>query len=308
MKTKRLWPRAAVVVAAWVVVGGAAAGCGAPVSATANGRIAVVAVENSWGSIATQLGGDRAEVTSVITNPNTDPHSYEPTAADARAIASAQLVIVNGVGYDSWASQLLAANPVQGRVVVDVGRLVKARAGANPHRWYSPADVTAVVHQIAADYQRLDAKDASYFAAQEARYLGNGLAEYQRLIAEIRSRYAGTPVGASESIFAPLAQSLGLDLITPPQFLAAVSEGTEPTAADKATVDRQIATRQLKVFVYNRQNTTPDVQTLVGAARSRGIPVVTITETLTPATATFQDWQVAQLSALDSALARATGR
>jgi zinc/manganese transport system substrate-binding protein len=286
----------------------AAAGCGAAAATTVNGRVVVVAVENFWGSIATQLGGDKVAVTSIITNPNTDPHSYEPTAADARALASAQLAIVNGVGYDPWASQLLAANPVQGRVVLDVGRLVKAGAGANAHRWYSPADVMAVIRQIVADYRRLDAKDDSYFAAQETQYVSRDLAEYERLIADIRSRYAGTPVGASESIFAPLAQSLGLDLITPPRFLAAVSEGTDPTAADKTTVDRQIATRQVEVFVYNRQNATPDVRALVNAARSRGIPVVTISETLSPATATFPNWQVAQLRALDAALARATGR
>jgi zinc/manganese transport system substrate-binding protein len=299
--------RLAIVSLAAFALVVAAAGCGAAAATTVNGRVVVVAVENFWGSIATQLGGDKVAVTSIITNPNTDPHSYEPTAADARALASAQLVIVNGVGYDPWASQLLAANPVQGRVVLDVGRLVKARAGANAHRWYSPADVMAVIRQIVADYRRLDAKDDSYFAAQETQYVSRGLAEYERLIADIRSRYAGTPVGASESIFAPLAQSLGLDLITPPRFLAAVSEGTDPTAADKTTVDRQIATRQLEIFVYNRQNATPDVRALVSAARSRGIPVVTITETLSPAAATFQDWQVAQLSALDAALARATG-
>lgn len=302
-----LRPRLAVLVLFLLAIA-STAGCGAASGGVAtNGKVVVVAAENFWGSIAAQLGGDKVAVTSIITNPNTDPHSYEPTAADARAIASAQLVIVNGVGYDPWASQLLAANPVQGRVVLDVGRLVKSGAGTNPHRWYSPTDVVAVIRQIVTDYRRLDAKDDSYFAAQETQYVSRGLAEYRRLITDIRSRYAGTPVGASESIFAPLAQSLSLDLITPPRFLAAVSEGTDPTAADKTTVDRQIATRQVEVFVYNRQNATPDVRALVNAARSRGIPVVTITETLSPATATFQDWQVAQLSALDAALARATG-
>jgi zinc/manganese transport system substrate-binding protein len=299
--------RGSLSLAVVLLVASALAGCGATTATTANGKLVVVAAENFWGSIAAQLGGDKVVETSIISKPNVDPHSYEPTAADARSLAGAQLVIVNGLGYDAWVPHLLAANPVNGRLVLDVGRLVNAGSGANPHRWYSPGDVAAVIHQIAADYRRLDARDASYFAARETRYLQQGLGEYTALIASIRSRFAGTPVGASESIFAPLAQALNLDLITPAQFLAAVSEGAEPTAADKATIDRQIAGGQIKVFVYNRQNATPDVQALVSAARARGIPVTSITETLSPATATFQDWQVAQLRALAAALARATG-
>ena len=124
------------------------------------------------------------------------------------------------------------------------------------------------------------------------------------MIATIRRRFAGAPVGASESIFAPLAQALGLKLVTPPSFLKAISEGTEPTAADKTTIDRQIARRQIEVWVYNSQNSTPDVQRLTEAARKKGIPVTTITETLTPASATFQSWQSRQLKALLLALAK----
>src|SRR5207247_2226935 len=124
----------------------------------------------------------------------------------------------------------------------------------------------------------------------------------------ISTGYAGTPVGASESIFAMLAPALGLNLLTPPGFLTAVSEGGDPTAADKATIDRQISTRQIMVYVYNSQNATPDVQAQVNAARAAGIPVVALTETLTPAGASFQDWQVAQLSSLRQALAQATGK
>jgi zinc/manganese transport system substrate-binding protein len=114
-------------------------------------------------------------------------------------------------------------------------------------------------------------------------------------------------VGASESIFAPLAQALGLRLLTPPSFLEAISEGTEPTAADKQTIDRQIASHAIKVYVYNSQNATPDVQAQVDAARTAGIPVTTITETLSPASVTFQAWQVSELAALQAALAKATG-
>jgi zinc/manganese transport system substrate-binding protein len=268
----------------------------------------VVAAENFWGSIAAQLGGDRVRVTSVITSPATDPHAYEPTAADARTIAGAQLVIVNGIGYDPWAPKLIAANPVTGRIVLTVGDLVGIKPGGNPHRWYSPSDVQKMIGEIVRDYSKLDSKDAGYFRQQRARFEARGLAQYTRLIATIKRTYHGVPVGASESIFAPLAQALGLRLLTPPSFLKAISEGTEPTAADKTTIDRQIARRQVRVWVYNSQNSTPDVKRITDAARTRGIPVTTITETLTPPSASFQTWQSHQLEALAAALAKASGR
>jgi zinc/manganese transport system substrate-binding protein len=268
----------------------------------------VVAAEDVWGSLAAQLGGSRVHVTSVITSPATDPHDYEPTAIDARNFAGAKLAIVNGIGYDQWAAKLLAANPVSGRLVLEVGKLVGIEPGGNPHRWYSPADVQRVIAQIARDYAKLDPKGARYFAAQRARLERKGLAEYTRLIATIKRRYRNVPVGASESIFAPLAQALGLRLVTPPSFLQATSEGTEPTAKDKTTIDRQIAKHEIRVWVFNSQNSTPDVARLTSEAKKKGIPVTTITETLSPATTTFQSWQVKQLKALAAALAKATRR
>jgi len=278
------------------------------VAVLAAAQIHVVAAENVWGSIAAQLGGDRVEVASIIDNPATDPHDYEPTSVDARTMAGAQMAIVNGVGYDSWASKLVAANPVKGRVVLTVGDLVGVKPGGNPHRWYSPANVQQVTNAIVADYTKLDPKDAAYFRAQKARFETNGLAEYKRLIATIRRKYHGVAVGASESIFAALAPALGLRLITPYSFLKAISEGTEPTAADTTTIDEQIAKKQIKVWVLNSQNSTPDVARLTEAARKRHIPITTITETMTPASASFEQWQVRQLKALEAALAQATGK
>jgi zinc/manganese transport system substrate-binding protein len=268
----------------------------------------VVAAENFWGSIASQLGGTRVQVTSVITSPATDPHDYEPTAADARTVASAQMAIVNGVGYDPWAGKLLAANPVHGRVVLTVGNLVGVEPGENPHRWYSPSDVQTVIRQITRDYITLDPKDADYFEQQQAHLEARALAQYKHLFATIKHSYRGIAVGASESIFAPLAEALGLKLQTPTSFLKAVSEGTEPNASDKSKIDRQIAREQIKVWVFNSQNSTPDVQRITDAARKKGIPITTITESLTPASATFQSWQSRQLKALAAALAKATGR
>ncbi len=247
-------------------------------------------------------------VTSVITSPATDPHDYEPTAADARAMAGAELAIVNGIGYDPWAEKLIAANPVHGRIVLNVGDLVGIAPGGNPHRWYSPTDVQRVIRAIVRDYSRLDPKHAAYFGRRQRRFESHGLATYDQVLATIARRYDGVPVGASESIFAPLAQALRLDLLTPASFLKAISEGAEPTAADETAIGRQIAHRRIKVWVYNSQNSTPDVKRITEAARRKGIPVVTITETPTPASASFQAWQVRQLRALRAALVQATGR
>jgi zinc/manganese transport system substrate-binding protein len=270
--------------------------------------INVVAAENFWGSLAAQLGGSHVKVTSIINNPDADPHDYEPAAADGRAIAGAHLVIINGVGYDPWASKLADANPSTTRTVLTVGDLVGVKEGGNPHRWYSPGDVRTVIDQIAADYKKIDSADGTFFDRQHETVIKTNLKGYFDLIDQIRSVYADTPVGASESIFALMTPALGLKLLTPDSFLNAITEGADPTAADKTTIDAQIRNKQLKVYVYNSQNATPDVQAQVDSAKKGGIQVVTITETLTPAGASFQDWQVAQLTALKQALAVATGK
>ena len=285
-----------------------AAGCASTSGGFSGPGVRVVAAENFWGSLARQLGGVHASVQSIIVNPAQDPHSYEPRASDARTMATAQLAIVNGVGYDPWAPKLLSANPVDGRLTLTVGSLFGLREGDNPHRWYDPAEVQRTASAITGDLQRLDPRHRNYFAQRLRRLKTHGLTAYHRLIDEIRRRYAGVPVGASESIFAPLAPSLGLKLITPPGFMKAASEGGEVTAADVSLAERQLSTRALKVWVYNAQNVTPEIQRLNGLARAHGIPVATVTETLSPATDSFQQWQVSQLRALRSALHRATGR
>lgn len=297
--------RAATLVIALLVaalMGVCVAGCGGAGSASASGKLNVVAAEDFWGSIAAQLGGDRVAVTSIVTNPAADPHDYEPTAEDARTLAGAQLAIVNGIGYDAWASKLLDADSSSGRTVLTVGDLLGLEEGDNPHQWYSPSAFEKVVRQITADYKQSDPAHAAYFEAQRRRFEAVGLARYHRLIDRIRSRFGGTPVGASESVFAPLVPALGLKLATPTGFLDAISEGTEPNSADKATVDRQIAKKQIAVWVYNSQNATPDVQRLNDAAKAAGIPVVSVTETTAPEGASFQAWQSRQLQALLTAL------
>src|SRR5580704_10949044 len=163
---------------------GVLAGCGGGAEGTtagAAGKLQVVAAENFWGSIAAQLGGTKVQVRSIIANPSTDPHSYDPTAQDARTMAGARLAIVNGVGYDEWASKLLAASPMEGRTVLNVGGLLGLKDGDNPHRWYFPSNVFAVVDAIVADYDRLDPAGAAYCAGQKQAFLTRGLARYDEL-------------------------------------------------------------------------------------------------------------------------------
>jgi zinc/manganese transport system substrate-binding protein len=298
-----------VAVGAAILGAAGIAGCGAQsVAGSGTGRLQVVAAENFWGSIAAQLGGQRVHVQSVIVNPETDPHSYEPTVQNARTMATAQLAIVNGIGYDNWAGRLLAADPADGRVVLSVGNVVGLSEGDNPHQWYSPRSVRRVVAQTVADYDRLDPAGASYYARREQAFETQGLARYDQLREQIRARYAGTPVGYSESIFQPLGEDLGLKLATPYSFAKAIAEGTDVSAQDKETVDGQAQRRQIAVWVFNSQNVTPDVQRVNEIARARHIPVVTVTETLAPASDSFQQWQVAQLEELQRALHEATGR
>jgi zinc/manganese transport system substrate-binding protein len=262
---------------------------------------------NAWCSILGQLGGAHVSTTSLITNPATDPHDYEPTPADGRVIAGSKLFVENGIGYDNWAQQAAEADPDPGRVVLDVGRLVGIPPGGNPHRWYSPSDMEKVADAITADLKQLDPADSAYFDTRRQMFENTGLAQYHQLINDIRTRYSGTRVGASESIFAPLAQALDLDLTTPTTFLDDISEGVDPTAADKSLIDDQINGKQIDVYVDNTQNSTPDVAAQVEEARRAGIPVVQVTETLTPANVSFQDWQSAQLQALENALRQGSG-
>ena len=296
-----------VAITAAVLAAGLLSGCAADSPAGHGGVIRIVSAENFWGSIAAQIGGSRVRVTSIIDSPSVDPHDYEPTPADARSVAMADLVIVNGVGYDGWAQKLVSASS-SGGTVLTVGKLVGVKTGANPHRWYNPGNVRTFVAALTAALAKIDPTHASTYANGMNTFEKQGLKQYDGLIAKIKATYTGTRVGASESIFSMLAPSLGLDLITPPSFLEAISEGSDVSAADKATIDQQIATRQITIYVYNSQNATPDIQAQLAECKARGIPTATLTETLSPASATFEQWQSAQLVGIARALAQATGR
>jgi zinc/manganese transport system substrate-binding protein len=284
-----------------LAVGTVVAACGSPSGLTANNSLRVVAAENFWGSIAAQLGADKVSVTSIVTNPNTDPHEYESSANDARAFATADYVILNGAGYDDWGQKLLAANPNQHRRVLTVATLLGKKAGDNPHFWYSPSYVTKVADAITAGFKSLDNADSAYFDQQRAAF-DTALHPYDSLIGQIKARDPGVAVASTESIFVYLAQALGLNLVSPPSFMTAISEGDDPPAQSVAQFQNQLRGHQVKVLIYNTQTSTPITDNLKQLAAANGIAVVGISETVEPANASFQDWQVKQLQALQAGL------
>jgi zinc/manganese transport system substrate-binding protein len=287
---------ATILVALFVAV---ACGSGSPSSPGSS--INVVAGENFWGSIAAQLGGTKVTVHSVVTDPNADPHEYESNTTDARAFADAALVVLNGAGYDDWGQKLLDANPSSHRTVLNIAQLLGKKPGDNPHFWYQPDYVIAITDKITAEYKAINPTDAPYFDQQHAAFK-SALQPYMDRIAQIKSKFAGVPIGSTESIFVYMASALGLNLISPPEFMNAIAEGTDPPAAAVATFHDQVNSKSIKVLVYNVQASTSVTTNLKQIAQQKGIPLIGVSETLQPVGASFQDWQVSQLSKLQSAL------
>lgn len=288
------------------VVAATAISCSSPSGSTAAGgpkaTLSIVAGESFWGSIASQLAGTAARVTSVVSDPSIDPHQYESSSDNARAFATADYVIVNGAGYDSWATKLLAGNPNPKRKVTVVAEVLGKHDGDNPHFWYQPDYVTAITDRIEADLKALDPAASGYFDAQRAAF-DQASKPYRDLLAGIKAGHADAPVAATESIFVYLADYLGLRLLSPPDFMLAVAEGNDPPAAAVGTFMDLLTNKQVKVLVYNLQTATSVTSNLKKLASDQAVPTVGITETIQPATDTFEHWQATQLQQLEAALA-----
>jgi zinc/manganese transport system substrate-binding protein len=276
---------------------------------SASGKVLhVVAAENFWGSLISQLGGTHVQVLSIVSDPNADPHEYESNASDARAVSNADYVIENGAGYDSWMDKLVSAGGNPNRKVLNVADLLGKKEGDNPHMWYDPAYVNTVIAQMESDLIAIDPADADYYRAQNAA-LQSSLAEYQGRITGIKQRYGGTQVASTESIFAYLATAAGLDLVSPPAFIDAVAEGNDPPASSIVMFENQLKSGQVKVLVYNEQTVTPLTESIKKLAADQGIPVIGVTETIQPPDATFEEWMNAELISLQNALnANALGK
>ena len=279
------------------------AACGDGAGAGGPGRtLNTVAGENFWGSIASQLAGDHGRVQSVVSDPNTDPHQYESSNNDARAFARADLVVLNGAGYDDWGRKLLDANPSPGRRVLTVADLLGKKSGDNPHFWYDPQIIGQVADAITNAYKNQDPASAGYLSQRRSAF-DDALKPYRARIAAIRQKFPRAPIGSTESIFVYMAHALGLNLASPAEFMQAVSEGNDPPAASVATFQDQVTQRRIRALVYNVQTSTLITTNMKNLATKSGIPVVGVSETMQPDNTTFQDWQLAQLGRLESALA-----
>ena len=261
--------------------------------------IKVVAAETVYGDIAGQIGGANVAITSILTNPSQDPHAFEASAATARAIADAALVIYNGAAYDPWAVKLLSASRSPSRATIEVAALVGKKAGANPHIWYEIATVSALATALAAKLMQLDPAHRSDYAERLAAF-ETSMGPLREKIAAMRTKYAGTPVTATEPLFDYMADSLGLAMRNG-RFQLAVMNGTEPSAAAIAAFEKDLRTRVVKVLLYNTQTSQALAERMRAIATEARVPVVAITETK-PEGLRYQEWMLRQLDALDRAL------
>lgn len=266
----------------------------------APGVISIVAAENFYGDIVRQLGGSHVSVTSILSDPNVDPHEYESNVQVALAVSQAQLVIENGAGYDTWMDKLLAASPNPNRTVLVADSVVQDKVPDNPHYWYAIDDVQTIAQVITAALVKLDGADQATFQANLAAFQ-QSLAPIQAKMSDIKAKYAGTPIGLTETIFLYQSTATGLDVLTPFAFEKAIAEGTDPPAKAVVTTDNQILSHQVKVLVYNQQTVTPITTNLQNEAKSLNIPIVPVTETMPPGK-TYQQWMLDQLNALQQAL------
>jgi len=265
-----------------------------------SGAINVVAAENFYGDIVKQLGGSHVAVTSILFDPNVDPHQYESNIQDAKAISTAQLVIENSGGYDDWMDKLLSASPSSSRLLLKAFDVAQVKLPANVHVWYSIDNARTIVQAIAGDLKLLDPADAAIFDSNLQTF-NQSLQPLQQKISEIKAKYAGTPVGLTETIYLYQAAPEGLNVLTPFEFEKAIAEGNDPPADTVATANNQINNHQIKVLIYNEQTVTPVTTNLENAARAKNIPVVPVTETMPPGK-TYQTWMLGQLNVLETAL------
>ena len=267
---------------------------------TADGKIDVVAAENFYGSVAQEIGGDRVSVTSILNNPDQDPHLFEVSPAIIRQIAAARVVVYNGADYDPWIEKLLKVTAKPGRVAIVAADLMNKKAGDNPHLWYDPATMPAVASALAAALAAADPAHKDDYAARLRTFLAS-LAPLNDKIAAIRGKYAGTPVTASEPVFGRMADALALKMANE-RFQLAIMNDTEPSARDVAAFERDLKTHNVRVLFYNKQASNKVVAHLVDLARAANVPVVGVTE-IAPSGVSYRDWMLMQLEETQRALA-----
>jgi zinc/manganese transport system substrate-binding protein len=297
--------RRIAVIATVVALAATIAGCTSSGNGkTDSGQVKVVAAENFWGNLAQLVGGDNVVVTSLISNPNADPHEFSSNTSDSLAVATAGLVIVNGAGYDDFMSKLLSASPSSHRQVLTVADILHVGGSdPNPHLWYDVPRLPSVVDAIATALSATDPTHAAAYRAG-AKDTIRTLQPLERALATLRRLDAGTPVAYTERVPGYLLAAAHLTVVTPPGFARSIEDGTDPSFADIAAMRNVITQHRAKVLIYNSQATSPVTQQLRTLANANGIPVVPVTETM-PDSASFESWQLSQLRALATALSHA---
>jgi zinc/manganese transport system substrate-binding protein len=284
-----------------------AAACSASDSpAGAHGRIVAVGAENEYANVISQVGGKYVSVAAVESNPNTDPHTFEASPSVSQEVSAAQLVVQNGVGYDSYMNKIEAASPDPKRKVIEVQTLLGLPDSTpNPHLWYSPATMPAVAKAIAADLSALQPSHAGYFKANAARFTAS-LRPWLRAIAAFRANYGGTPVATTEPVGDYLLQAAGTRNLTPFQLQADIMNGVDLPAQYVSLEDNLFKAHLVKVFVYNQQVVDSTTQSFLATARRYGIPVVGVYETMPTPGYDYQSWMLAEVHALQRAVADKT--
>ena len=272
--------------------------CGLSAPAFAD-PVKVVAAENFYGDLASQIGGANVAVTSILSNPDDDPHLFEASPETAKALTDAKVVIVNGVDYDPWMEKLLSAHKAPDRKEIIVARLVGHKPGDNPHLWYDPAYMKAAAKALVADLIAVDPAHKADYEQGEAKFL-DSLKPLDDKIATMHKSYAGQPITASEPVFGYQAGLIGLKVHNE-KYALAVMNNAEPTPSEVAAFENDLKGKKVKAMLYNAQASEPAVGKLVQLAKDNNIPVVGVSET-EPPNSTYQDWMMGQLNALDKAL------
>jgi zinc/manganese transport system substrate-binding protein len=268
--------------------------------------IVAVGAENEYANVIQQVGGKYVQVSAIMSNPNTDPHTFEASASVAREVSAAQLVIQNGVGYDTFMNTIENAAPNSKRKVIDVQNLLGLPDSTpNPHLWYKPITMPTVANAIASDLASFDPAHASYFRAN-ARTFISSLTAWNQAVAAFKARYPNTPVAVTEPVADYMLQAAGTDIMTPFSFQASVMNGTDPSPQN-VTLEKSLFTQhKVKVFLYNQQVTDPLTQSFESLALKSGIPVVGVYETMPTPGYDYQSWMLAEVQALQKAVAGKT--
>ena len=261
--------------------------------------IPVVAAENFYGDLAKQIGGAHVAVTSILSNPDQDPHLFEASASVARSLSGARVVIYNGIDYDPWMTKLLAAAKAADRKTIVVADLVGRNTGDNPHIWYDPATMLTAAKSVAEALSAVDAAHAADYTRNLVRFEAS-LQPVQAKIATLRARLFGTPATATEPVFGYMFDALGMT-VRNGAFQLAVMNNTEPAASDVAAFENDLKTHAVKLLVYNSQASDSVAIRMQKLARASGVSVVGATET-EPAGKSYAAWMLGALDAVDHAI------